>query len=517
MYATEGSTSLDKFCRIIFRHKQAMTLFFVATMAVVAAVTFLMPRTYRSQAELLIRLGRENVAVDPTATVGQAAVVAVPLSRENELNSAIEVLKSRLVREKVVDAFGPDVILGNTPFSPPVPPDGRAGQRTVGPSNSSASVEERFRAIRALTKAFNAETIRKSNVLLITYDGPSPELSQAVVARLIDFYLERHMAVNRAPRAHQFLAEQTARLRAKLAATEEALRDLKNETGLSAPEGQRQILVNRIGRLQDELLQTTGATAAAEAEVRLLREKLAGLAPTQVTAQTKGVPTAGADLMRGQLYTLQIKELEMRTKLPEQHPDIQLLRRQIENAKEILAGAEVAHGQVTVGPNRVFEETQLALFKQEPALASLQVRLDTLRTQLAAEQVKLKVLNEDSLRIAKLQREFELQETAYRKYAENQEQTRIDDALETERISNISVAQPATYDPQPIRPWRLLNLALGLVFALSGSLALAFLLSRLDRSVNDLDDLEKALGMPALASIPTWARTPCPWPPRTDS
>ena len=54
----------------------------MAVMTAVVLAIVLMPRAYRSQAKLLIRLGRENVTLDPTATLGQPPVVVVPQSRE---------------------------------------------------------------------------------------------------------------------------------------------------------------------------------------------------------------------------------------------------------------------------------------------------------------------------------------------------------------------------------------------------------------------------------------------------
>ena len=193
-----------------------MALFFVAVMAATALVTFLMPRTYRAQAKLMIRLGRENATLDPTATLGQAGVVAVPQSMENELNSAIEVLKSRPVIEQAVDAVGPQAILGREP--PPSltsPALAGAAPDTVSPP-PAAPPADRDEAVRTALKQLDVEVVKHSNIILISYEGPSPELAQAFVARLTDCYLERHVSLNRTPGAHQFLADQAARLRADL-------------------------------------------------------------------------------------------------------------------------------------------------------------------------------------------------------------------------------------------------------------------------------------------------------------
>src|SRR6476620_6792923 len=77
---------------------------------VVAAVvgTMLMPRAYYSEARLFVRFGREN-QVDPTASGGQ--MVSLYESRESEINSLIEILKSRAVLDRVIEELG----LGGAP------------------------------------------------------------------------------------------------------------------------------------------------------------------------------------------------------------------------------------------------------------------------------------------------------------------------------------------------------------------------------------------------------------------
>src|SRR5207249_3151700 len=107
----QSITSLRDLAPVVSRHRRKMGLFFLAVMAAVTVYVLYCPRIYRSQAKLFVRLGRENSTLDPTATVGQAPVVAVPQSRENELNTVIEIINSRVLLEKVVDSMGTQAIL----------------------------------------------------------------------------------------------------------------------------------------------------------------------------------------------------------------------------------------------------------------------------------------------------------------------------------------------------------------------------------------------------------------------
>ena len=458
MRPAEPAVSWKWVSQAIWKHKGKALLLFLAIMAAVTVGTLLSPRAYRAQSKLLVRLGRENATLDPTTTFGQSPVVAVPSTRENDLYSVAELLKSRVLLEKTVDTLGPAAILETD---------------TEDPTDPAATALLRNRAVAYLGRNLSVDVVKKSNVISLTYDAASPEWAQTVLAKLVDLSVDYHLQLNRTSGAPEFLTLQTSQMHGQLAKSEEQLRTLKNKTGLAWTEGQRQLLVNRVGRLEDDLLQTTSTLAAAEAELKALRDKLAAARPTQETARTKGFPNVALDTMRGQLYALQLKELELIAKYSESHPEVSMLRKQIVAAKELLAKEEAGREQVTEGPNRVHEEAELAVLKQEPQVLALKAKAAVLRTQLARERVALESFNDNMLAVTRLQREVDLHETQYRKYAENLEQARIDQALRQERISNIGIMQPATAELKPVRPRTTVNLGLGLAGALLAAIGLA--------------------------------------------
>ena len=108
--------------------------------------------------------------------------------------------------------------------------------------------------------------------------------------------------------------------------------------------------------------------------------------------------------------------------------------------------------QTTMAVNRPYEDTRKALLEEEPLLAAAASKTLTLTQQIAAAQDELKTFGQDALRIARLEREADEVQTSYRKFLASLEQTRIDHDLETQRMSNISVAQPASLDPRPVAP-----------------------------------------------------------------
>jgi uncharacterized protein involved in exopolysaccharide biosynthesis len=121
---------------------------------------------------------------------------------------------------------------------------------------------------------------------------------------------------------------------------------------------------------------------------------------------------------------------------------------------------------------------------------------------LARVSGELKSLNDNELQIAKLQREVELQQATYRKYAANLEQARIDQALETQRMSNISVAQPATLEPLAVSPRKAARLGLGVLAGLLGAFATAMIASWRDHTFHTPAELQRGLEVQVLGSLP---------------
>src|ERR1700722_570424 len=63
--------SARDFLRVMLRHKWKASCFFIVTMLVTAAYAIYFPKSYRSEAKLFVKLGRENASLDATTTLGQ--------------------------------------------------------------------------------------------------------------------------------------------------------------------------------------------------------------------------------------------------------------------------------------------------------------------------------------------------------------------------------------------------------------------------------------------------------------
>ena len=101
-------------------------------------------------------------------------------------------------------------------------------------------------------------------------------------------------------------------------------------------------------------------------------------------------------------------------------------------------------------------------------------------------------------------------ESNYRKYSTNLEQVRIDQQLDAQRMSNISVVQPASFEPRPVSPKKAMTLLLGFFAGVLGGLALPLAIDQYERTMrppesdDDVGDLDSHDDhkVPMLAAIP---------------
>jgi uncharacterized protein involved in exopolysaccharide biosynthesis len=482
--------SLHDALRVLFRHKVKAILFLVFSLAVAVAAAFLLPKAYRSEGRLLVRLGWENARPDPVTTLGEASVVtSFGQIREFEVNSVVAILQSRAIIEKVVESLGPATVLGED--EPAVPANEQVARPAVDQPRSSgvatftvtgrpamsaeaeAELEQRSKAINVLSDNLTVEAIPKSNVIVVAYEGESPELSQVIVAELMDIYVGQHAQLNRPRGAHEFLARQTKDLYAILTQTEQELLLRKKEADVVSPSHWREELTEQMGVVDRALLETSAEEVASEARIAALQEKLAGLPDTEVTAKHTGPDRALAG-MREELYRLEMREQRLLADSTEDFFELQQIRNQKERARAILDGLPPLTEE-TEGPSRRYQEVHLALLQEEPVLAALQAKTKRLRQQRAELADQLRTFNDRDLQIRRLEREVDLQDAKYRQYVANLEQARIDQALEDERISSISIVQPASFEIEPVRPRKLLNLAIGLMLGVFGGVGVAFL------------------------------------------
>jgi capsular exopolysaccharide synthesis family protein len=502
---------------VLFRHKWKMILFFLTVTLTMLVLAFRSPEVYRSEAKLFVRLGRESVTLDPTVTTGQ--VINVSQNRDSEVNVELEILKSRELLEKVVDSIGPDKLLRrSTQESFINGADAKATRKTTlqtttevintesspEPSNQAIPSDDRDRAIHQVMKNLQVKAQKDSSIISISFESGSPRLAKKVIDTLINYYIIKHSDVHRTRGSEQFFSQQVRKQKEKLDLYENELQDLKDKSGISLPEESSQALLSRIKDLEGQIGAAEAELTACQAKVQVLQKTVSNIPETLTTQETTGFSNQAVDLMRARLYELQLEENDLLSKFTEESQQVQMIRKKVAEARMLLDQEVDKEGRIEVskGINSNYLQTQSALFAEQTNLSSIQAKIVILKKQLATAKEEQKAINEADRKIKSLIREKDMQEATYLTYSEKLDQARIDNALDEDKISNISEVQSAIFPTRPVPQRRTLKLGLGILVGILGGIGLAFFFEYIDHSIRTPAEVEEKLLLPALASIP---------------
>jgi uncharacterized protein involved in exopolysaccharide biosynthesis len=437
----------------VFRHKKKALLFFMIVVVTATGILAVTPGTYTSTSKLMIRRGRESIVLNPVAAPGELQ----PLYKEweSEINSELEILGSRELVLEVIQSLGSDAFLAPPPSSksgmlspvravlnPVIRLAGKIRDLLPGKSAEKMEVDAQSqidKAIQIIEKNLMIEARKKSDIINVSYTAASPELARQVVTRLVDLYLDRRIDVHKVPGAHRFFDQQAEQLLSELKAAEEAIHAMRDKTGSSSLEDNRRV----VETIRTQQLQNASALAVSDARVQALRTMLSQQAPADSAAK------GGALLDRTEFLALQT-----------------MLRQEEITQSSLRAGAR-----------------------------ELDQQLNQLRSDLAE-------MNKLDAPLRRLQREQELLEEKHRKYAENKEEARINSELETQKISNVSIVQHATFPERANPSGKLFKLLAAVFLGMIGGVAITLGANALDPTLHSASDISDRLHLPVLLELP---------------
>ncbi len=463
----------------LFRHKGKILLCALVGAGAAAMVRFLGDPPYESEAKLFVRY----VLAEDRALGGEAGAKSPDPRGETIMKSEAEILGSLDLVRQVVEATGPERILS---------PMGVAG----GPAGALAAVRANL-SIRVAPA---------TSVIHVSFRHPDPELVQPLLRDLIARYLKLHLETHTANGlVGDVLAQETDRLRSRLARTEDELRRTTAAAGVISPEDTRREQAERIAGLRRELLLAQAGLAERSALLERLRRRdpsptASGPAlPAEVSASYEGLVQQALQLRQVERELLsQFTPESARVREVRDRLDVLLARRDALLSEHPALVDQTSSSSRLIDPGKA-EEAAAHVAAMEARVAVLTRGLEEARAEHARAE-------ESEGKIHELRRQRDLEETNLRRYAASLEQERIGQTLGGGRVANISQIQapsPPFADTGGTRRTAGLLLAGGLI----AGLAWAFVTEwYLDRSLKRSVDVERELRTPLLIDIPLQPR-----------
>ncbi len=502
--ASSPSYGLGDFISALFRNRKKVIGIPLVILTIAALCIGFIPRKYQSEAKLFMQVGRESVKLDATATVNDTISMQTN-DRDSEIVTVVDMLQSRGTIEKVVDRLGPDVVLGR----------GLKNERTnivietlqagigkaVNLLRSIDPVSDRERAVVLIERNLDVEAEHDSMLICASYDAKSPALAQLVTQTLVDVYRDEHLRLHRTSGSKEFFTDQFETLKTRLDGAVDKLRQAKNRMNMVSIDSRRGTLESRLASIELSLYGNLQQLAATRARVADVRKQLAAT-PERMVAEETTIPNTGADLLREQVFELQVLMLEQQAKYSDGHPLLLATREQLKQAEAMFDEQSEDRQETTNNINPNHRTLTLSLATEESSLAGIVAQSNKLDEQRSTIFADLKQLNNHELEIDQLSRTVQLARSNYFRYAENLEKARIDEELDKERISNAILAQEATYAEKPVSPSKVIISAFSLLLSISSVVSVVLIGEKIGDRIYKEEQLEESLQVPVFGVLP---------------
>jgi uncharacterized protein involved in exopolysaccharide biosynthesis len=486
--ASAFSFTLRDLLAIGFRHKRSFLLCFCGILAGSVAAMFLVPPTYESKSQILVKRER----VDPVVTAEKNNPLQMKEDvTEEEINSEAELITSEdVLRQAVMDS-------------------GLANQKSVLRVLSYLSYGQSqdakiAKAIDKLRSHLVVEPLKKTNVIQLTYSAHDPKLAAQVLNNLVNAYVEKHVSIHRPAGQLAFFDEETNRYKHELDQAEAQLKAFSQEQGGVAPQVSRDITLQKLNEFAASLESTRAEMAATEKKIANL-ERQAGSTPDRLTTSLRETDDGAVQQqLKSTLLTLELKRTELLTKYQPEYRLVQEVDKQIADTRAAITEEEAKPlKEQTTDRNPTYSWINEELAKAKSDYSALQARAVATQAIVGVYQSKAQKLEETGLVQQDLLREAKANEDNYLLYLHKREEARIEEALDRSRILNVGMVEQPTVPTTPVRSALVFSLV-GLLLAMAVSTGLVFAQEYLDSSFRTPAEVLSELKIPVLASVPLY-------------
>lgn len=474
---------------MIYRRRKLALLVFAGIFLTVGAVTMMMPSVYVARAQVMLKKERASTIISANEATDTDTR---PTISENILNSEIEILKSATLLRSVVNTNGL--------YKRLVKPE------AVAILDSALVVEI---AVATFAKALECQAVPKSNIIEISYESEDPRLAAQLVNELCRRYVDRHLEVHESRGVYSFFQHQAQALHDTLQVVAAQLRQFEIENNLIAPDKQRELLLQKIAEYEGQRNAARAGAQAADRQVSFLEQQLAN-EPERIHTRKQRASATVLEAMKRELAELQVKydllrqeETRSRAATAPNSRLTRSLQARIAQLEEAIQ-AEQRTEQPTAVADISNTVLQLSsdLTRARMSLVGYRAQEEELQKAIDQQKALLAGLERATLTHEALLRQLHLHENNYLLYAKKQEEARISEALDREKVANVSIIDPASVPLTAVRPNRKMNLALGLALGVLVGLGAGLAAGYFDSMIRSRGDLERQLNVPVLVTIP---------------
>lgn len=459
----EEEIHLRDYWKIVLKYRWFVISFFVIVVTLGTVWTFMQRPVYRATSTIWIEKEAPKV-------VSFQEVLTVDTSTTDYYQTQYQILQSQTIARKVIFKLklfqNPEFVsLDGVPVEPPKSYD----EVNIGIINSFLS-------------KLKVEPVRNSRIVKINYDTWTPELSALIANTISDVYIEQSLETKTgvSQDAVTWLQKKIEEIRQKVETSEMKVQKYKEENQIISIEEKETITAQRLNELNQQLMDAQ--VKRVEAETRYMNLKKLSREPEMIQSTQEVIGNSFIQSLKAQEVALEKEYAQMSEKYGPKHPQLVRLRSQLD---------EIRH--------RISLEVRKIINSIKTEYEVAKAREETIRNAFEEMKNEAQDFNKQSVEFGVLKRQAESDRQMYEILLK-----RLNEASVGEDIQavNVRIVDRAVVPSSPVKPRKLLNIALSILIGLGLGVGFAFFFEYLDNTFRTPDDVEEALSIPFLGIVP---------------
>ena len=392
-----------------------------------------------------------------------------------------QLLKGRSLAERAIERLElqkhPELLTGPmmSPWERVQRLFGRPPRSTVGPDGIPLSP-----AAAALRSRILVDPLPGTRLVNLRFNAYDPTVAANAVNALAQLYIEQSLEFRftTSTEATGWLSARVAEQKAKVDTAEKALQDYGERTGLIHRAERESLVEQRLDSLNAAVIEARTERISEETNYR----QLATLSPRQLADHPQVLSSVAVQPVVAKLSALREEQARLSRTLGDRHPEMVRVRSQIRTAEQKLRDA-------------ARNAARAAESDYKTALS----RESRLQANLEAAKREAQGVNRKAFELGALRREMESNRQIYEDLLMRTKQTGLETKLKT---TNIRIVERAETPRGPIKPNKMRNYQVALLFGLLMGVGVALLFENFDNTFRAPEDLKPHLGVPFLGMVP---------------
>ena len=488
------------------RHKLKSFMAWLLVFSVVIVAFLLWPRKYGSEGRLYIQLGRNNTTLTPTSA--NTASVAIQDTRETEIRSVLEIIKSRAVLEATVKDVGAEKILSNE-FKDLLPEISIPNFFSRSTDDGGMSVEEYDElrdldlAAKTLEKSMSVDSEKKTSVISVYVKAKSAKLAQQIVSKIFEHTRRIHLKVHAVEGSAVFFDDQFEEQQKELVEATNKLADFRIKRGVLSIGAEIDTWQGILAKLENEILQAEVNLNVSQESVKKLTQIMSKTSPMLVMPRS-GVERLSYEDSKSEVFRLESELERLAALYSKQHPEYRQMAARLAGIKKgSIKKMKSDRTESERVPNPVYGDMQVDFMRAKTQAAAVAVEVESLKNKRTAALAKAHQLNLDQIESDQLLRNVEICRQYLAIYTQKRGEAKGMSLLDDRNISDVVVAQEPNFMVKHVSPKGSLIIPFGFLCGLLAGLAVALFFdrNRLNTDLNEVE-IEQVLNLPVLVTLP---------------